>query len=162
MPRPPGRPRAEIETEVIAVRLARALRERLDRYLDLLEVREGMKASRSALVGHALTFFLDAKDALQGRERSEQHRVSPPPLETPVPSVQPTGPPQPAEKPRPPRSPLRRQILTALREHPEGLSPAQTQQLLGTDKHLSDTMQGMARDGLLQHLGTGLYGVTEG
>jgi predicted transcriptional regulator of viral defense system len=52
---------------------------------------------------------------------------------------------------------MRRRIVALLQEHPEGLSPAQTRQLLGVDKSLADTMGGMARDGLLQRVETGRY-----
>jgi hypothetical protein len=54
---------------------------------------------------------------------------------------------------------MRRRIVALLQEHPEGLSPAQTRQLLGVDKNLSDTMGGMARDGLLRRVKIGRYGV---
>ena len=62
MPRPPGRPKGDVATEVIAVRVPIPLRERLDRYLDRLAVREGVNASRSAMIGHALEFFLNHKE----------------------------------------------------------------------------------------------------
>ena len=35
-----------------------------------------------------------------------------------------------------------------LRQHPEGLSPAQVRQGLRAEKHLADTMGGMAQDGI--------------
>lgn len=49
-------------------------------------------------------------------------------------------------------------IVVLVREHPNGLSPAEARQLLRVDKPLIHTMAGMARDGLLRHLGRGKYG----
>jgi flagellar motor protein MotB len=56
-----------------------------------------------------------------------------------------------------PRGDMRRRIVTLLQEHPEGLSPVQTRQLLGIDKSLGSTMKAMARDGLLRRAETGRY-----
>jgi hypothetical protein len=57
----------------------------------------------------------------------------------------------------PPRAPvadargdMRRSIVALLQYHPAGLSPAQVQRHLGADKALAYTMNGMARDGLLE------------
>ena len=77
------------------------------------------------------------------------------PHPTAVESLTPRAP----EAPEPPRGEMRRRIVALLQEHPEGLSPAQTRQLLGVDKNLSDTMGGMARDGLLRRVKIGRYGV---
>jgi hypothetical protein len=38
-----------------------ALREELDRYLDALETRTGLKASRNEIIRHALRRFLEAQ-----------------------------------------------------------------------------------------------------
>jgi hypothetical protein len=57
----------------------------------------------------------------------------------------------------PPRGEIRRRIVALLLEHPEGLSPAQTRQLLDIDKNLADTMGGMARDGLIRRVAAGMY-----
>jgi hypothetical protein len=54
---------------------------------------------------------------------------------------------------------MRRRIVTLLQEHPEGLSPVQTRQLLSVAKDLGSTMKAMARDGLLRRVETGRYGV---
>jgi hypothetical protein len=51
----------------------------------------------------------------------------------------------------------RKDILALLSQHPEGLSPVQTRQLLGTDKDLGNTMKSMARDGLLRRIRPGIY-----
>jgi hypothetical protein len=56
-----------------------------------------------------------------------------------------------------PRGEMRRRIVALLREHPEGLSPADTRRLLGVDKDLADTMGAMARDRLLRRIETGRY-----
>jgi hypothetical protein len=49
-----------------------------------------------------------------------------------------------------------------LRQHPEGLSPAQVRQGLRAEKHLAYTMGGMAQDGILNRVETGRYTVAEG
>jgi hypothetical protein len=51
----------------------------------------------------------------------------------------------------------RRRIVALLQDHPDGLSPAQTQQRLGVDKDLGSTMKAMMRDGLLQRVALGRY-----
>ena len=60
-----------------------------------------------------------------------------------------------------PRGDMRRRIVALLQEHPEGLSPVQTRQLLGLDKDLGSTVKAMARDGLLRRVETGRYVVGE-
>jgi metal-responsive CopG/Arc/MetJ family transcriptional regulator len=45
----------------LAVRVPIALREQLDRYLDALETRVGLKASRNEIIRHALRQFLEAE-----------------------------------------------------------------------------------------------------
>jgi hypothetical protein len=52
---------------------------------------------------------------------------------------------------------MRQRIVALLQDHPEGLSPAQTRELLGSAKDLADTMRAMVRDGLLQRRGHGRY-----
>ncbi len=61
----------------------------------------------------------------------------------------------------PPRGAMRQQILALVRDHPEGLSPAETRRRLGSDKDLGSTMKAMARDGLLRRVTTGWYVATE-
>jgi hypothetical protein len=56
----------------------------------------------------------------------------------------------------------RRDILTLLHQHPAGLSPVQTRQLLGSEKDLGNTMKSMARDGFLRRLKPGLYAIANG
>ena len=60
-----------------------------------------------------------------------------------------------------PRGDMRRRIVALLQEYPEGLSPAQTRQLLDITKDLGSTMKAMARDGLLRRVETGRYVVGE-
>jgi excisionase family DNA binding protein len=59
--------------------------------------------------------------------------------------------------PRRPLSQMRQRIVDLLRQHPEGMSPAQVRQALRTEKDLGDTMGGMARDGLLSRVEAGRY-----
>jgi hypothetical protein len=56
-----------------------------------------------------------------------------------------------------PRGEMRRRIVALLQEHPEGLSPAQTRDMLGLEKSLGSTMKAMARDGLLRRVTAGVY-----
>ena len=57
-----GRPKSEVETCVLAVRIPVALRDELDRYLDALETRLGLKANRNEIIRHALRLFLQAQE----------------------------------------------------------------------------------------------------
>src|SRR5262245_66629176 len=56
----------------------------------------------------------------------------------------------PAHPPGDARGTMRRQIVALLREYPEGLTPAEIGELLGVDRSLTDTCQGMLRYGLLR------------
>ena len=47
--------------------------------------------------------------------------------------------PRPLSNPRGPTGERRRRMVALLQEHPEGLSPVQTQQLLGLEKSLGST-----------------------
>ena len=66
-----GRPKGDEPTCVLAVRVPIALREQLDRYLDALETRVGLKASRNEIIRHALRQLLEA-------ERHEGRALPPP------------------------------------------------------------------------------------
>jgi hypothetical protein len=66
---PRGRPKGEEETEVIAVRVPKSLLADLDRYINLLESRIGLKANRSSIGKHALEIYL--KERLS--EPTEKH-----------------------------------------------------------------------------------------
>ena len=85
----------------------------------------------------------------QNQRLLDMPRTPPPPL---------SGPGTPALASAP-RGDMRRRIVALLQEHPEGLSPVQTRQLLGVAKDLGSTMKAMARDGLLRRVETGRYGV---
>lgn len=56
-----------------------------------------------------------------------------------------------------PRHRIRRQIIDLLRQHPEGLSPAEVRRMLGLSKDLGSTMKSMARDGVITRPVPGLY-----
>jgi len=56
-----------------------------------------------------------------------------------------------------PRGDMRRRIVALLREHPDGLTPAEMRSLLGVEKSLADTCLGMLRYGLVQRVGRGRY-----
>ena len=62
MPKRVGRPKSDVETEVIAVRIPVELGKRLDRYIDRLETHTGIKSNRNSIVRHALRLFLDAQE----------------------------------------------------------------------------------------------------
>ena len=144
MPKSVGRPKSDIETEMLAVRIPVDLGEQLNRYLDRLEARTGIKANRASIARHALKVFLDAQE----REIESLVQKSQPLL---LPSTQ----------PKQPQSKMRRQILELLQQHPEGLSPIDTRRLLEIEKDLGQTMKSMARDGLLRRLEIGRYSVAE-
>jgi hypothetical protein len=74
------------------------------------------------------------------------------------------SPPRPAPSPAAPtmdRGEMRRRIVALLREHPEGLTPAEMQALLGIERSLADTCLGMLRYGLVQRVGYGRYVAAE-
>jgi hypothetical protein len=52
---------------------------------------------------------------------------------------------------------MRRRILTLVREHPEGLTPAEMRTLLRASKRLANTCIAMRRDGLRRRVGRGRY-----
>ena len=58
---PRGRPTRDEPTCVLAVRVPVALRDELDRSLDALETRVGLKASRNEIIRHALRLFLETQ-----------------------------------------------------------------------------------------------------
>jgi hypothetical protein len=71
-----GRPKSDEPTCVLAVRVPIALREQLDRYLDTLETRVGLKAGRNAIIRHALRQFLEAEQH-QRQPQPPQHVEAP-------------------------------------------------------------------------------------
>jgi hypothetical protein len=52
---------------------------------------------------------------------------------------------------------MRKRIVALLREHSEGLTPAEMAEWLGVDRSLVDTCQGMLRYGLLRRMERGRY-----
>jgi hypothetical protein len=62
-----------------------------------------------------------------------------------------------AQAPVADRGDIRRRMLALVWEHPEGLSPAQTRQLLDIEKDLGATMKAILRDGLLRRVTHGQY-----
>ena len=67
-----GRPKEDEPLCVLTVHVPVALREELDRYLDALETRMGLKASRNAIIRHALRQFLEA-ERHRGQARPPPH-----------------------------------------------------------------------------------------
>jgi hypothetical protein len=120
----------------------------LQRELDAAHAREEAAREREALLLQML------------QQMQQQHqRVLDMPRRTPPPVPRPE--PHSTQAPGDPRGEMRRRIVALLREHPEGLSPAQTRHLLGVEKELRSTMKHMARDGLLRRGETGRYVVPE-
>jgi hypothetical protein len=60
MKRPVGRPKSTEETEVINIRVPKKLIEKLDRYIDKLEVAHGLRANRTSVARRALEIFLQS------------------------------------------------------------------------------------------------------
>jgi hypothetical protein len=56
-----------------------------------------------------------------------------------------------------PRGAMRRRIVALLQDHPAGLTPAEIRDLLGVDRSLVDTCQGMLRYRLLRRVERGRY-----
>lgn len=164
MANPVGRPKSDVETKVVAVRISTTLWERLDRYVDLATHRgEGAKASINSVVSYAIQFFLDAKESEKNNTRREREDLS-------MPTVQRREPQQPLTPAResleqlrkmlPASGSIRRKIIELLaQQHPQTLSPAETKNLLGVDKDLSNTMKAMKRDHLLSRSDRGQYTV---
>ena len=59
--RPVGRPKGP-ESTIVNVRIPLELLERLNRYLDRLEMRRGVKANRGMITRQALAAFLDTEE----------------------------------------------------------------------------------------------------
>jgi hypothetical protein len=150
-----GRPKSDVETDVVAVRIPTQLRERLDRYVDLASSRgKGAKFSRNSVVGYAIEFFLEAHEKPQASPRQEPQQLS-----TPAPEIS-TRPPTKKKKKPLPGAPSN--ILKIVQEHPDGLTRPAIQELLKTEKNLDDTLQGMVRRGKLKRIEKNRYVVAEG
>ena len=118
--------------------------------LQALEQRMGHLERLTGRLEHELDLVVTMVKSLMGQAGSLP--ATPP---KPPPSLQPTLP----ARPRP-LSQMRQRIVDLLRQHPEGMSPAQVRQALRTEKDLGDTMGGMARDGILTKE-AGRYRVSE-
>ena len=75
-----------------------------------------------------------------------------------APPLPPTSPPR---QPGVARGAMRRRIVVLLQEHPEGLTPGEMRDLLGVDRSLVDTCQGMLRYRLVRRVGRGRYVAAE-
>jgi excisionase family DNA binding protein len=119
--------------------------------LQTLEQRMGHLERLTGRLEHELDLVVTMLKSLIGQTGS-----------LPATPPKPPPPPQPSLPTRPrPLSQMRQQIVDLLRQHPEGMSPAQVRQALRTEKDLADTMGGMARDGLLTRVEAGRYRVSE-
>jgi excisionase family DNA binding protein len=117
--------------------------------LQTLEQRVGHLERLTGRLEHELDLVVTMLKSLIGQPGSLP--ATPP---KPPPSLQPSLP----ARPRP-LSQMRQRIVDLLRQHPEGMSPAQVRQALRTNKDLGDTMGGMARDGILIRVEAGRYRV---
>jgi hypothetical protein len=95
--------------------------------------------------------------------QQQNQRLLDMPRTTPSPSPERSPSPEPrtAASTMDPRGDMRRRIVALLREHPEGLTPAEMRTLLGVDRSLADTCLGMLRYGLVQRVGRGRYVVVK-
>jgi hypothetical protein len=114
----------------------------LQRELDAAHTREEAAREREALL-------LQMVQQLQ----QQNQRL----LDMPRHGAVPASTPSPLAAHEAPRGEMRRRIVTLLREHPEGLTPAEIRTLLGADRSLADTCLGMLRYGLLRRVGRGKY-----
>jgi hypothetical protein len=68
----------------------------------------------------------------------------------------------PSSPPRQPPGPMRQHIVTLLTAHPKGLPRRQLEIALGTDKNLTDTLQGMVRAGMIVRLAPAFFALAPG
>jgi hypothetical protein len=128
-------------------------------YRDLVDIlREQLQAAQERERDYRehiarLTAMLD-----QAHQQNQRLLDLPRPPAPPQPS--PASQPTPARTLAPPgdaRGEMRKRIVALLREHPEGLTPAEMAEWLGVDRSLVDVCQGMLRYGLLRRLERGRY-----
>jgi hypothetical protein len=118
------------------------------------------RLTRSAVIRLAILKGLEALEGEVGA-RDEPLRHTPRPIEArPAPVSE--RPATPARSKQRPLSGMRKEIVEALRAYPEGLSPVEMRQHLGTEKNLRDTMKNMARDGILVYVDQKRYVIAEG
>ena len=143
---PQERDMLRLERDLLRQQLAAAqIREQaaLEREREAREERQAAR-EREALLLHMVEQTQQRYDRLLDMPR------------TPLPSS-PEPAPRPAGPPLPGRGDMRRRILAVLREHPDGLTPAEIRGLLGIERNLGDTLLGMKRDRLVQRVGYGQY-----
>src|SRR5262245_29156987 len=87
----------------------------------------------------------------QNQRLLDMPRIAPPPRPAPAPPSRSASPLADT------RGEIRKRIVALLREHPEGLTPAEMRSLLSIDKDVGDTCLGMRRDGLVRRVGPGRY-----
>jgi AcrR family transcriptional regulator len=111
--------------------------------------REQAARDREALLLHMLQDMQHRYDRLL-----DMPHTPTPPQPTPAPQATPVRTPAP---PGEPRGAMRRRIVELLREHPEGLTPAEIGERLGVERSLVDTCQGMLRYQLIRRIERGRY-----
>jgi hypothetical protein len=126
------------------------LREQLQRALERERVYEERERSYHEHIAR-LTAMLD-------QAHQQNQRLLDMPRNIPIPS---TPEPRAPTSPGAPRGEMRRRIVALLREHPEGLTPAEIRSFLGVDRPLSDTLLGMLRYELVRRVGHGRYVAAE-
>ena len=130
----------------------------LQRELDAAHAREAAARERETLLSQMLsscTSRTSASSTCPAPGPSQTAQDAPGSTQPPAPRPQTPGAPQ--TPPDDPRGAMRRRIVALLREHPEGLTPAEMRTLLGVGKSLADTLLGMRRYGLVQRVGRGRY-----
>ncbi len=167
-PRKRGRPRNEEQealSQIVAVRLYPELLERLDTYVAKLQ-RELRVYSTTATRAQAIRLLLEqhlpdlpSTTSPDAPEPLTLARNVPAPLVTSPEITEPVSPLAAIPHPTPQKqlSPIRQQIMDCLRDHPEGLTTRQLQELLGTTANLRPTTGRMEKDGLLIHQTNGVY-----
>jgi hypothetical protein len=162
------RTRAHEQTWTGVDTLVDILREQLQRAQERERVYEERERAYQEHIAH-LTTMLDqahqqnqrlldmprptAQDAPHAPQTPRRIRSHPPRQDTPTALPDAPGTDQ--------RGAMRRRILGLLQNHPEGLTPQEMQDLLGSERSLVDTCQGMLRYGLLQRVERGKYIATE-
>jgi hypothetical protein len=134
----------------------------LERLIDVLQRELEAARERETLLLQMLSQMQQQNQRLLDLPRAalppEPRQEPPGQAQSPRPVHRPPRAPHPPQgQPGDPRGAIRRQILTLLQDYPDGLTPGEMQTLLGVDKRLVDTCQGMLRYGLVQRLGRGRY-----
>lgn len=120
----------------------------LQRELDAAHAREEAAREREAVLLQMLQQLQQ-----QNQRLLDMPRTVPPSTPDASPRPEPRTPAAPMDT----RCDMRRRIVDLLREHPEGLTPAEIRALLGVDRSLTDTCIGMLRYGLVQRVERGRY-----